>query len=81
MSKTVCSAGGWLAVGWLIAGASHGVAIAEDRFIPCADAALPGLAGSFCATSSMPLRADKPDAGAVELFIRKFPSTGETTTG
>ena len=81
MLKTIYSAGAWLALGCLIAGTSQGSAIAEDRFAPCADAALPGLAGSVCATSSMPLRSDKPDAGAIELFIRKFPSTGPTTTG
>jgi len=81
MSKIVYSAGVWLVLGGLIAVTSHGVAVAEDRFIPCADAALPGLAGSFCATSSVPLRPDEPDADAIELFIRKFPSTGPTTIG
>lgn len=81
MSKIVYSAGVWLVLGGLIAVTSHGVAVSEDRFIPCADAALPGLAGSFCATSSVPLRPDKPDADAIELFIRKFPSTGPTTIG
>lgn len=81
MSKSIYSAGAWLALGWLIAGASHGVAIAGDRFAPCADAALPGLAGSVCATSSMPLRPDNPGAGTVELFIRKLPSTSGRATG
>lgn len=81
MSKTIYSAGAWLALGLLIASASHGIAIAEDRFTPCADAALPGLAGSFCTTSVMPLRPDNPDAGVVELFIRKIPSTNTTASG
>lgn len=81
MSKTTYSAGAWFALGCLIAGTSHGVTIAEERFVPCADAALSGLAGSVCATTSLPLQPEKPDAGAVELFIRKIPSISATATG
>lgn len=81
MSKTIYSAGAWLALGCLIAGTSHGVAIAEDRFAPCPDAILPGLTGSVCATSRLPLRPDKLDAGVVELFIRKLPSTSAPAIG
>jgi hypothetical protein len=81
MSKTICSAGARLALGCLIAVMACGVAIAGDEFSPCADAALPGLAGSLCATHRAPLRPNDPDTRAVELFIRKFPSTRGVTTG
>lgn len=81
MSKTLHSAGARLALGCLIAAIPCGTALAGDGFSPCADAALPGLAGSMCATSEMPLRPNDPDAGVVELFIRKIPSTSGRTTG
>lgn len=81
MSNIVYRAGARLALGCLIAAISHGAAIAEDGFTPCADAALPGLAGSLCATTDMPLRPIDPDTGVVELFIRKFPSNSGRTTG
>lgn len=81
MSKTIYRAGARLALGCLIAAMSCGAAIAGEEFTPCADSALPGLSGSLCATSPMPLRPDDPDAGVVEIFIRKFPSTSGGTTG
>lgn len=81
MSKMIYSAGAWLALAWLIAGTSHSIAIAEDRFTPCADAVMPGLTGSSCAMITLPLRPDKPDAGVVNLFIRKLPSTSATASG
>lgn len=81
MSKTKYRAIARLALGGLIAAMSCGPVWAGDAFTPCADAALPGLAGSLCAVSHMPLRPDDPEAGAVDLFIRKFPSITGRTTG
>ena len=81
MSNTIYRAGARLALGCLIAAISCGAASAGDGFTSCADAVLPGLTGSLCTTSPMPLRPDDPDAGAVEIFIRKFPSNSGRTTG
>ena len=81
MSKTKYRASARLALGGLIAAMSGGPVLAGDEFTPCADAALPGLAGSLCAVSHMPLRPNDPEGGAVDLFIRKFPSATGTTTG
>ncbi|AYG93791.1 alpha/beta fold hydrolase [Brevundimonas naejangsanensis] len=81
MSKTIYRAGPRLALGCLIAAISCGAAVAGDGFTPCGDTALPGLAGSLCATSHTPLRPSDPAAGVVDLFVRKFPSTSGTTTG
>lgn len=80
LSKTNHRASAPLALAGLIAAISC-PALAGDAFTPCADAALPGLAGSLCAISHMPLRPNDPEAGAVELFIRKFPSGAGRTTG
>lgn len=81
MSKTIDRAIARLALGALIVAASCGAALAEDGFTPCDDSLLPGLAGSLCAVSQMPLRPNDPEAGTIDLFIRKFPSTSGTTTG
>lgn len=81
MSKAVYRAGVRLALGSLIATISCGAAMAGDGFTPCDDTALPGLAGSLCAVSHMPLRPNDPEAGAVDLFIRKFPSASGAATG
>lgn len=81
MSKTIHRAGARLALGCLIAAISCGAACAREAFTPCADAALPGLAGSLCATGEMPLRPNDPDAGRVELFVRKIPSSSGITRG
>ena len=70
-----------LALGALIVALSSGGASAEDRFTPCGDSALPGLSGSLCTVSHMPLRPNDPETGGVDLFIRKFPSVSGTTTG
>ena len=69
------------ALGGLITAIACGPASAGDDFTPCGDAALPGLAGSLCAVSQMPLRPDDPEAGAVDIFVRKFPSATGRTTG
>jgi pimeloyl-ACP methyl ester carboxylesterase len=81
MSKTIYRVAGRIAFGCLIAAMSCGPAAAGNRFTPCDDAALPGLAGSLCAISQTPLRPDDPETGVVDLFVRKFPSTSGTTTG
>ncbi|MBB5746877.1 alpha/beta hydrolase [Brevundimonas variabilis] len=81
MTKTTYRASARLALGALIVAISCGTALAEDVFTPCGDSALAGLAGSLCAVSHMPLRPNDPEAGAVNLFIRKFPSASGTTTG
>lgn len=81
MSESICRAAARLALGGLIAATFGGAAMAEDAFAPCNDIALPGLAGSLCAVSHAPLRPNNPDADAVDLFIRKFPSASGTTTG
>lgn len=81
MLRTIYRGGAWLALGCLVAAISCGAAVAGDGFKPCVDAGLPGLAGSLCATGEMPLRPNDPDAGKVELFIRKIPSSSGMTTG
>lgn len=81
MLKTMYGAGARLALGCLIATMSYGVALASDKFSPCADATLPRLEGSLCATARVPLRPSDPDAGVVELFVRKLPSASVTATG
>lgn len=81
MLKTIYRASGRLALGCLISTISCGAAVAGEDFMRCEDSALPGLAGSLCATSHALLRANDPEAGVVDLFIRKFPSTSGVTTG
>lgn len=80
MSKTIHRAGR-IALGCLITAISCSAAGAGDGFTPCGDSALPGLAGSVCATSQTPLRPTNPEMGVVDLFVRKFPSVSGTTTG
>lgn len=81
MSKISSRVSARLALGGLIGAIVCDPALAGYEFTPCGDVALPGLAGSLCAVSHMPLRPDVPEAGAVELFIRKFPSANGTATG
>lgn len=81
MSKIIYRVGARLLLDCLTVAISGGVAVAGDGFTPCADASLPGLAGSLCATSQMPLRPADPDAGTVDLFVRKIASTSGITTG
>ena len=81
MPKTAYRASARLALGALIVAASCGAAFAQDGFAPCDDSGLPGLAGSLCAVRHAPLRPDAPEAGVVDLFIRKFPSTGGAAAG
>lgn len=81
MSKSSYRAGARLALAGLIGAISCGPALAGDAFTPCSDAALPGLAGSLCAVSHMPLRPNGPETDGVDLFIRKFPSATGRTTG
>jgi pimeloyl-ACP methyl ester carboxylesterase len=81
VSKASHRANARLALGGLIAAMSCGPVWAGDEFTPCADAALPGLAGSLCAVSHLPLRPNEPEGSAVDLFIRKFPSVTGRTTG
>lgn len=81
MPKTIYLRSARLALGVLIVALSRGGASAEDDFTPCSDSALPGLSGSVCVISQMPLEPNHPDAGTVDLFIRKFPSVSGTTTG
>lgn len=63
MSKTAYRATARLALGGLIAAIWCGAALAKDAFAPCSDVALPGLAGSLCAVSPVPLRPNDPEAG------------------
>lgn len=81
MPKTAYRACASLILGGLIAALSSGAALAQNVFTPCEDSALPGLAGSLCTISQMPLRPNDPEGDAVDLFIRKFPSASGTTTG
>lgn len=81
MLKIIYRSGARLLLACLTAALSGGVVLAEDGFTPCVDATLPGLAGSFCATSQMLLRPADPDAGTVDLFVRKIPSTSGRATG
>lgn len=81
MLKTINLAGERVALACLIATISYGSAVAGEHFAPCGDSALMSLAGSLCATSQVPLQPEDPEAGVIELFIRKFPSTNGTTTG
>lgn len=81
MPKTACRACASLVLGALIVALSCGAALAQDGFTPCGDSALPGLAGSLCTVSPMPLQPNDPEAGAVDLFVRKFPAPRGPTTG
>lgn len=81
MGKAIYRAAVRLALGSLIGALSCGSALAGDMFTPCADSALPGLKGSLCTIAHAPLRPNNPEAGMVDLFIRKFPSTSGTTAG
>lgn len=81
MPKTIYHGVARLALGGLIVAISCAAAAAGDEFAPCDDVALPGLAGSLCAVSPVPLGPNDPEAGAVNIFIRKFPSASGTTTG
>lgn len=48
---------------------------AAGMFSPCADAAdHPELAGSLCATTTVPLRHASPDGTSIELFVRRIPA-------
>ncbi len=48
-----------------------------DAFAPCDDRVThPSLAATQCAVIAVPLDHATPDAGTVELFIRKFPADG-----
>lgn len=79
--KYIYGAGARFALAGLMGAIWSGGAWAGDEFSPCSDAALPGLAGSLCAVSPMPLRPNDPQVGSVDLFIRKFPSATGTATG
>ena len=81
MSKTSYRASARIALGGLIGAILCGPVWAGDAFTPCGDAALPGLAGSLCAVSHLPLHPNDPEGETVDLFIRKFPSATGTTTG
>jgi pimeloyl-ACP methyl ester carboxylesterase len=48
-----------------------------ESFAPCPDATLtPVLARTVCATVAVPLEYRRPDAGTIDLFVRKFPAAG-----
>lgn len=81
LSKTIYRAGVRFALAGLIFATFSGAAWAGEEFTTCSDDALPGLSGSLCAVSSAPLRSNDPEAGVVELFIRKFPSASGAATG
>lgn len=53
------------------------VQASDGDFTPCRDAAVgEALEGSLCATMQAPLDPALPDAGQVDLFVRKFPALG-----
>lgn len=81
MPKTAYRVCASLILGGLITALSSGASLADDGFALCDDSALPGLAGSLCTVSQMPLRPSDLDSDTVDLFIRKFPSANGTTTG
>ncbi|MES2049352.1 MAG: alpha/beta fold hydrolase [Pseudomonadota bacterium] len=59
--------------------ATVSLAAQAAEFVACEDAnTLASLKGSVCAKLQTPLNFDKPAAGTVSLFIRKFPSEKKT---
>lgn len=69
-----------LLIALFFAGVTFGAGpVRAQDFSPCADAeAFPELAGSGCATVSVPLHHGSRDDGAtVDLFVRRFPAPAE----
>lgn len=51
--------------------------VPHDQFAGCKDAGLDAsLTGTQCVTVAVPLDHAAPDAGTIELFVRKFPANG-----